>query len=79
MDSHESPQWKIKTCGHKLTRASCHSPPDMVNWIGIRTKHPLKKKNNQMHIFKVFEDQSDTYHDTQTHYLMEKDPFLVQD
>jgi hypothetical protein len=32
-----------------------------------------------MHIFKGFEDQSDTYHDTQTHYLMEQDPLLLQD
>jgi hypothetical protein len=32
-----------------------------------------------MHIFKSFEDQSDTYHGTQTHYLMEKNPFLLQD
>jgi hypothetical protein len=32
-----------------------------------------------MHIFKKFENQSDTYHDTQTHYLMEQDPFLLQD
>ena len=32
-----------------------------------------------MHIFKCFENQSDTYHDTQTHYLMEKDPLLLKD
>ena len=32
-----------------------------------------------MHIFKGFEDQSDTYHDTQTHYLMEQDLLLLQD
>jgi hypothetical protein len=32
-----------------------------------------------MHIFKGFEDQSDTYHDTLTHYLMEQDPSLLQD
>jgi hypothetical protein len=32
-----------------------------------------------MHIFKGFEDQSDTYHDTRTHYLMEQDPFLLED
>jgi hypothetical protein len=32
-----------------------------------------------MHIFKGFEDHSDTYHDTQTHYLMEKEPFLIHD
>jgi hypothetical protein len=32
-----------------------------------------------MHIFKGFEDQSDTYHDTRTHYLMEQVPSLIQD
>jgi hypothetical protein len=32
-----------------------------------------------MHIFKGFEDRSDTYHDTQTDYLMEQDPSLLQD
>jgi hypothetical protein len=32
-----------------------------------------------MHIFKGFEDESDTYHDTRTHYLMEQDPSLLQD
>ena len=32
-----------------------------------------------MHIFKGFEDQSDTYHDTRTHYLMEQEPSLTQD
>jgi hypothetical protein len=29
-----------------------------------------------MHIFKCFENQSDTCHDTRTHYLMEQDPLL---
>ena len=32
-----------------------------------------------MHIFKCFENHSDTYYDTQTHYLMEQDPFTLQD
>jgi hypothetical protein len=32
-----------------------------------------------MHIFKGFEDQSDTCHDTLTDYLIEKGPFLLQD
>ena len=32
-----------------------------------------------MHIFKGFEDQSDTYHDTRTHYLMEQEPSPIQD
>ena len=40
---------------------------------------PVRNKKNQMHIFNGFEDQSDTYHDTQTHYLMEQDPLLLQD
>jgi hypothetical protein len=31
-----------------------------------------------MHIFKCFENQSDTYHDTRTHYLMEQDPLFLQ-
>jgi hypothetical protein len=39
----------------------------------------VKDKKNQMNIFKGFEDQSDIYHDTQTHYLMDQDPFLLQD
>jgi hypothetical protein len=32
-----------------------------------------------MHIFTDFEDQSDTYHDTRTHYLMEQEPSPIQD
>jgi len=32
-----------------------------------------------MHIFKCFENQSDTHHDTWTHYLMEQDPLLLKD
>ena len=31
-----------------------------------------------MDIFKCFENQSDTYHDTWTHYLVEQDPLLLQ-
>jgi hypothetical protein len=30
-------------------------------------------------MLKYFNDQSDTYHDTRTHYLMEKDLLLLQD
>jgi hypothetical protein len=39
----------------------------------------VRNKRKQMHIFKGFDDQSDTYHDTQTHYLMEQEPSLTQD
>jgi hypothetical protein len=31
-----------------------------------------------MHIFKCFKNQSDTYLDTRTQYLMEQDPLLLQ-
>ena len=31
-----------------------------------------------MHIFKGFDDQSDTYHDIWTNYLMEQEPSLTQ-
>jgi hypothetical protein len=31
-----------------------------------------------MNIVKCFENQSDTYHDARTHYLMEQDPLLLQ-
>ena len=30
-------------------------------------------------MFKCFKNQSDTCHDTQTHYLMEQDPSSLQD
>jgi hypothetical protein len=30
-------------------------------------------------MFKCFKNQSDTYHDTRTHYLMEQDSLLLQD
>jgi hypothetical protein len=39
----------------------------------------VRNKRNQMHIFKGFDDQSDTYHDTWTNYLMEQEPSLTQD
>jgi hypothetical protein len=32
-----------------------------------------------MHIFKGSDDQSDTYHNTWTNYLMEQEPSLTQD
>jgi hypothetical protein len=32
-----------------------------------------------MHIFKVFDNESNTYHDTWTNYLMEQEPSLTQD
>jgi hypothetical protein len=39
----------------------------------------VRNKRKQMHILKDFDDQSDTYHDTRTHYLMAQEPSLTQD
>jgi hypothetical protein len=36
------------------------------------------KKDLIQHV-QVFKNHSDTYHDTPTHYLMEKDSLLLQD
>jgi hypothetical protein len=40
---------------------------------------PVRNKKKHMHIFKGFEDQSDTYHDTRTHYLMKQEPSQIHD
>jgi hypothetical protein len=32
-----------------------------------------------MHKFNGFDDESDTYHDTRTNYLMEQEPSLTRD
>jgi hypothetical protein len=39
----------------------------------------MKSRKIQCNMFKCFKNQSDTYHDTQTYYLMEKDSFPFQD
>jgi hypothetical protein len=39
----------------------------------------VRNTRNQMHTFNDFDDQSDTYHDTRTNYLMEQEPSLTQD
>jgi hypothetical protein len=39
----------------------------------------VRNKRYQMHIFNGFDDQSDTYHDTQTNYLKEQELSLTQD
>jgi hypothetical protein len=39
----------------------------------------VRNKRNQVHIFKGFDDQSDTYHDIRTNYHMEQEPSLTQD
>jgi hypothetical protein len=39
----------------------------------------MKSRKIQCNMFKCFKNQSDTYHDTQTYYLMEQDSFPFQD
>ena len=38
----------------------------------------MKQRRLQCNIFKCFENESDTYHDTRTHNLLEQDPPLLQ-
>jgi hypothetical protein len=78
MDSHESPSGNSKPMG---TSSLGHPviPPRYGQVDRHKIQAPVRNKNNQIHIFKGFEDQSDTYHDTWTHYLMEQDLFLLQD
>jgi hypothetical protein len=54
-------------------------PPRHGQVDKYKIQAPVRNKRNQMHIFKGFEDQSDTYHDTRTHYLMEQEPSLIHD
>ena len=54
-------------------------PPIYGQVDRYKIQAPVRNKKNQMHIFKGFEGQSDTYHDARTHYLMEQDPLLLQD
>jgi hypothetical protein len=45
MTFHEPPQWKLKTYGHTITRASCHSPKHgQVDKYNIQA--PIRNKNN---------------------------------
>jgi hypothetical protein len=40
----EIPQWQTKTYRHRLARASCQSPKDMVKWASVRSKQLLEIK-----------------------------------
>jgi hypothetical protein len=39
----------------------------------------MKSRKIQCNMFKCFKNRSDTYHDTQTYYLMEQDSLPFQD
>jgi hypothetical protein len=78
MASHESPQWQLKSMGTSLLGHPV-IPPRYGQVDRYKIQAPIRNKKNQIHIFKGFEDQSDTYHDTWTHHLMEQDPLLLQD
>ena len=53
--------------------------PIMVKWANVRSKQLLEIKGIRCIYLKVSMIKSDTYHDTWTNYLMEKEPLLIQD
>ena len=78
MDFPKSPQWKTKNYRHRLNRASFQSPRH--GQVGkCKIQAVVRNKRNQMHTFNGFDDQSDTYYDIRTNYLMEQEPSLMQD
>jgi hypothetical protein len=51
----------------------------MVKWENVRSKKLLETKGIKCIYLKVLMIKSDTYYDTWTDYLMEQEPFLIQD
>ena len=51
----------------------------MVKWVNVRSKQSLEIKGVRCIYLKVIMIKSDTYNDTQTHYLVEQDLLLLQD
>jgi hypothetical protein len=73
MTFHRPTQWQPILKGYQLTRAPCHpSRYEQVKEHNFQA-NIMKFRRIQCNIFKCFKNQSDTYHDTQTHYLMEQD------
>jgi hypothetical protein len=79
MDFQKSPQWQTRTYIHIGLLGHLVIPPRHGQVGKYKIQAFVRNKRNKMHIFKGFDDQSDTYHDTQTHYLMEQEPSLTQD
>jgi hypothetical protein len=79
MTCHRPTQWQPILKGDQLTRASCHpSRYEQVKEHNFQANF-MKCRRIQCYIFKCFNNQSDTYHDTRTHYLMDQDLLLLQD
>jgi hypothetical protein len=51
----------------------------MVKWANVRSKQLSEIKGMKFIYLKVIMIKSGTYHGTWTNYLMEQDPFLIQD
>jgi hypothetical protein len=74
----EIPPVASQTYRHRLARAPCQSPKH--GQVGrYKIQAVVRNERNQMHTFNGFDDQSDTYHDTWTNYLMEQEPTLTHD
>jgi hypothetical protein len=54
-------------------------PPIMFKWVNVRSKQLSEIKGVRCIYLKVIMIKSDTYHDSWTNYLMEQEPFLIQD
>jgi hypothetical protein len=54
-------------------------PPGVVKWKGIRSKHMLEEKRIKCTYSKVLRIRVTHTMIPETHYLMEQDPFLLQD
>jgi hypothetical protein len=75
----KSPQWKTKNLQTHACWGTLSIPPNMVKWANVRSKQLLEIKGIKRIYSKVSMIKSDTYHDTWTNYLMEQEPFLIQD
>jgi len=79
MTFHRPTQWQLILKGNQLTRTLCHPPKyEQVKEHNFQA-NVMERRRIQCNIFECFKNQSDTYHDTRTHYLMEEDLLLLQD
>jgi translation initiation factor 1 (eIF-1/SUI1) len=78
MASQRQPPVANQNNRHRLTKTPCQSSKH--GQVGkCKIQAVVRNKRNQMHIINGFDDQSDTYHDTWTNYLMKQEPSLTQD
>ena len=72
-------QWQPILNGNQLTRELCHPYKFERGKEHNFQENIMKWRRIQYNIFNYFKNQSDTYHDTRNHYLMEKYLHLLQE